>query len=136
MSELKTKETSDSVEKFLDKITDKQMKEDSYAILAIMEKATGNTAKMWGTSMVGFGNHRYVYESGREGEWFITGFSPRKQALTLYFMPDVLDDEHLISRLGKVKTGKSCLYIKRLADVDLKILKSMIDQSVKKVKKS
>lgn len=136
MSELKTKETSDSVEKFLDKITDKQMKEDSYAILAIMEKATGNIAKMWGTNMVGFGNHRYVYESGREGEWFITGFSPRKQALTLYFMPDVLDDEHLISRLGKVKTGKSCLYIKRLADVDLKILKSMIDQSVKKVKKS
>lgn len=135
MAELKTKETGDSVKKFLDKIADQQMKEDSYAVLAMMEKATGSKAKMWGTSMVGFGNYHYVYESGREVDWFITGFSPRKQALTLYFMSGVIDPD-LISKLGKVKTGKGCLYIKCLADIDLKVLKSMIDQSVKKVKKS
>ncbi len=135
MAEMKTKKTGDSVQGFLDSIPDEQMREDSYLLLKMMEKATGSTAKMWGTSIVGFGDHHYVYESGREGDWFLAGFSPRKQALTLYLAGGLSQHSEAISKLGKVKTGKGCLYIKRLSDIDLKSLGALITHSVKATKK-
>jgi hypothetical protein len=135
MAELKTKETKASVEKFLTSIKEKKEREDSFVIVKMMEEATGEKGKMWGTSIIGFGNHRYVSErSGREVDWFIIGFSPRKAALTLYLLGGLEMQKGLLEKLGKYKTGKGCLYIKSLKDVDTKVLKSMLDKSVKKLK--
>jgi hypothetical protein len=89
---------------------------------------------MWGGSIVGFGDYHYKYASGREGDWFLTGFSPRKQSLTLYMMTYLEKHENILKRLGKFKTGKGCLYIKQLEDVDMKVLKELITTSVKKLK--
>lgn len=134
MAELKTKETDNSVEKFINSIKDKQMKEDCYTVLELMQKITKSKPRMWGTSIVGFGNYHYVYESGREGDWFITGFSPRKQYLSLYFMSGFAEQNPLLEKLGKFKTGKGCLYLKSLKDADLTVLEKLIEQSVKKAK--
>ena len=131
MAELKTVPTKLSVDKFLRGIADEQKREDCYQILKLMEKATRSKAKMWGTSIVGFGEHHYVYESGREGDWFITGFSPRKQNLTLYMMGGFDQFQDLLPKLGKHSTGKGCLYINKLADVDIKVLKELITKSAK-----
>jgi hypothetical protein len=132
MAELKTKKTTQSVEAFLDKIADPQKREDSHAILEMMQKATGEKPKMWGDSIVGFGDYHYKYASGREGDWFVTGFSPRKQNITLYLGFDVVGEHSdSIKRLGKHKTGKGCLYINRLADVDAKVLREMIARAAK-----
>jgi len=133
MAELKTKATNESVTAFLNKVTDKDRRDDCFAVLEIMKDVTGEEPKMWGPSIVGFGRYHYKYESGREGEWMITGFSPRKGDLTLYIMPglDVFPD--LMKRLGKFKTGKSCLYIKKLEDVDPGVLRQLVKQSVKKM---
>ena len=131
MADLKTVPTKVNVDKFLKGIKDEQKREDCNQILKMMELATKSKAKMWGTSIVGFGNYHYVYESGREGDWFITGFSPRKQNLTLYMMGGFNQFEDLMKQLGKHSMGKGCLYINKLEDVDIKILKKLINKSVK-----
>ena len=133
MAEPKTKETAESVSAFLDKIADKSRREDCLAVVDIMRDVTKEEPKMWGSSIVGFGRYRYKYESGREGEWMITGFSPRKSDLTLYIMPGFEPFADLMKRLGKYKTGKSCLYIKKLADVDVDVLRELVTRSVKKM---
>lgn len=134
MAELKTRVTDASVDTFLQGIQDERKRQDCYEILKMMKKATGAAPKMWGTSMVGFGDYHYKYASGRQGQWFITGFSPRVQNLTLYMMGGF--DPEVLKRLGKYKTGKGCLYIKRLEDVDLKVLDELITKSVQQSKAS
>ena len=131
MAENKTKATNASVTAFINSIDDKQKRADARKVAAMMRKATGKRAKMWGPSIVGYGTYHYKYASGREGDFLMTGFSPRKQALTVYIIPGFEHFEVLMSNLGKYKTGKSCLYIKRLSDVDEKILEQLINRSVK-----
>jgi len=135
MAENKTKVTKLSVTGFINSIDDKQKRADSRKVAAMMRKATGKRAKMWGSSIVGYGTYHYKYESGREGDFMVTGFSPRKQALTVYVMPGFSHFDKLMAKLGKYKTGKSCLYIKRLSDVDEKVLERLIDSSVKHMRK-
>jgi hypothetical protein len=131
VSENKTKPTKASVTAFLNSVEDRQQRADCRKVAAMMRRATGKRAKMWGPGMVGFGTYHYRYESGREGDFMLTGFSPRKQALTVYIMPGFSRFDALMKKLGKFKTGKSCLYIKRLADVDEGVLEKLIDESVK-----
>jgi hypothetical protein len=130
MAELKTKQTDASVEAFLNGISDEKRRKDCWTVLDLMKKATKSEPKMWGSSIVGFGNYRYKYESGREGDWFIAGFSPRKQNLTLYLMAGVERFGGLLSKLGKHKTGKGCLYINTMEDIDVAVLKELIGKSV------
>jgi hypothetical protein len=131
VAELKTKETTESVPAFLDRIADERRREDCRAVVDIMQSVTKEEPRMWGTSIVGFGRYRYKYESGREGEWMITGFSPRKGDLTLYIMGGFDKFSDLMPNLGKYKTAKSCLYIKELSDVDVKVLRQLVTKSVK-----
>ena len=126
----KTQATTADVEAFLAAIPDAARREDCLRIKALMEAATGAPARMWGPAIVGFGVYHYRYESGREGDWMVTGFSPRKNDLTLYIMPGFDRYEALMARLGKHKTGKSCLYLKRLADVDMAVLEELVRESV------
>lgn len=135
MAELKTKLNNASVNKFLKGVGDKKKQEDSFKVLELMKKVTKEVPKMWGPSIVGFGSYHYKYESGREGDMCITGFSPRKQNLTIYIMPGFEKFDSLMKKLGKYKTGVSCLYIKKLEDVDLKVLKQLITESVKYMKR-
>lgn len=135
MAELKTKINDKSVDEFLNGLPDEKKRQDSFRIKKMMEEITGEPAKMWGDSIIGFGSYHYKYTSGQEGDWMLTAFSPRKQNLTLYIMPGFEHYEHLMKKLGKYKTGKSCLYIKKLEDVDLEILKELIDLSVKQMRK-
>lgn len=135
MAELKTKKNSASVTAFLAAIDDTQQRADAKKISAMMRSATGSRAKMWGSSIVGFGSYHYKYASGQEGDSPIVGFSPRKQNLSVYIMPGFGKFDALMSNLGRHKTGKSCLYIKRLADVDDKVLKKLIGESVKIMRK-
>ena len=130
MAELKTKPTDVNVEHFLAAVPDERKRQDARVLLTLMQELTGEAPRMWGPSIVGFGSYHYVYESGREGDWMRTGFSPRKTALTLYLMGGVGRYAELLSQLGKHKTGKSCLYIKRLSDVDMDILRQLIAQSL------
>jgi len=134
MAELKTKVTNASVDKFLQGIKDEKKRRDCYQILKIMKKATKAEPKMWGTGIIGFGDYHYKYESGRENDWFLTGFSPRVQNLTLYIMGGF--DNEVLKKLGKYKTGKGCLYINKLEDVDVKVLSELITRSVKKMAKA
>ena len=136
MYELKTKPNRASVTAFIKSIDDPQKRADAEKVAAIMREITGSRAKMWGPSMVGFGRYRYQYESGHAGEWMLTGFSPRKQALTLYIMSGFGKYETLMKKLGKYKTGKSCLYVKRLSDVDETVLRRLITESVKHLRKT
>ena len=130
MSDLKTKQNEKSVEEFLEKIEDPEKKKASKQILKILETISKNEAKMWGDSIIGFGKYHYKYKSGREGDWMRIGFSPRKQNLTLYIMDGFEKYSELMEKLGKFKTGKSCLYIKKLQDIDIKILKELIKESL------
>ena len=130
MAELKTKQNDTSVESFLAGVDDPRRREDARVVAAMMAEVTGEPAKMWGGSMIGFGNYHYVYESGREGDWFLTGLSPRKQALTLYIMAGFAGYEDLMARLGRYKIGKSCLYVKRLDDIDPNVLRELVTRSV------
>ncbi|HEY7786482.1 MAG TPA: DUF1801 domain-containing protein [Pyrinomonadaceae bacterium] len=130
MAELKTQPTKSSVTDFINTVSDEERRKDCKAVIKIMKEVTGAKPEMWGASIVGFGRHRYKYASGREGDWPVAAFSPRKNDLTLYFMPGFQDYEDLMSRLGKYKTGKSCLYLKRLADVDANVLRKLIEKSV------
>ena len=135
MAELKTNETKLSVTKFIGKVENDQKRQDSQAILKLMKQVTKEEPKMWGGSMVGFGHFHYKSDSGREGDWFLTGFSPRKQNLTIYITPGFDKYESLMTQLGKHKTSKGCLYIKKLEDVDMKVLKQLIKQSYQDMKK-
>jgi hypothetical protein len=126
-AKLKTKETKGSAAAFLATLKDEQKRKDSLVILEMLGKASGDKAKMWGSAIVGFGNVLLKYDSGRELDWFKVGFSPRKEALTLYGLLSKGGD--LLPKLGKCKTGKGCLYIKKLEDVDLRVLKSMMDKA-------
>jgi hypothetical protein len=134
MAELKTKPNDQSVEAFINSIDDVNRRQDCWKILEIMQEASGETARMWGDSIVGLGSYHYKYASGREGDWFLTGFSPRKKDLTLYIMAGFEQYSELLDGLGKHKTGKSCLYIKRVDDIDLKVLKELVELSVKHLK--
>lgn len=133
MAELKTKATNASVDKFLASVKDPERRQDCLTVTKIMQQVTKAPPKMWGSSIVGFGDYTYRYESGRELDWFLVGFSPRKEALTLYLMPGSLDFSQALGNLGKYKTGKACLYIKSLADVDQRALKTLVQESVKRV---
>jgi hypothetical protein len=131
MAELKTKPTTASVAAFLKAIADPARRRDCVAVKQIMQRATRSKPRMWGTSLVGFGSYKYTYPSGQQGEWFLTGFAPRKQNLTLYIMAGFGFKKDLMRRLGKFTTGRSCLYIKQLADVDTKVLDQLVRASVK-----
>jgi hypothetical protein len=133
MAELKTRQNDQDVHEFLEGVSNETRKKDCYEVLELMRAATGVEAKMWGDSIIGFGSYHYKYASGREGDWFLTGFSPRKQNLNLYIMPGFDEYEGLMKKLGKYKTGKSCLYLNKLEDVDLAVLKTLIEKSVKKM---
>lgn len=135
MAELKTKKTVASVEDFLAGITPEKKRQDATALCELMKKVTKLEPKMWGSSMVGFGDYHYRYESGHEGDTFLVGFSPRKANLTLYIMPGFEPFAALLSKLGKYKTGKSCLYINTLDDVDLPTLRKIIQSAFADMKK-
>ncbi len=136
MADLKTKATKVSVSKFLRAISDEGKRKDSLALRDMMTEVTKAKPEMWGPSIVGFGRYRYKYASGREGEWPLVGFSPRKQNLTLYIMSGFEGYDELLEKLGKHKTGKSCLYIKSLDDVHVPTLKKLIRKSVKHMRKT
>lgn len=131
MAELKTKANTASVEKFIKTVKDAQVRADCLQIIEMMSKASKAEPKMWGTSIVGFGNIHLKYESGRELDWFPIGFSPRKQNLTLYFNGGLEPHRELLEKLGKHTVGKGCLYIKNLADVDTKTLQKMIANTIR-----
>ncbi len=135
MSKPKTAPTAASVAAFLDAIADDTRRQDCLALLEIMMRATAAEPKMWGSSIVGFGSYHYKYESGREGDWFLTGFSPRKGDLALYTMAGLQRYDALMDKLWKYKTGNSCLYIKRLSDIDTDVLTDLIQQSVDHVRR-
>jgi hypothetical protein len=130
MAETKTKPTTASVAAFLAAIPDVERRRDCRTVAKLMQKATGAKPVLWGASIVGFGTYRYRYESGREGEWPLIGFSPRKSDLTLYIMPGFSRYADLLARLGRHKTSVSCLYLRKLADVDLGVLESIIGKAV------
>lgn len=134
MAELKTKRSEASVDAFLKGVADETRRRDCETLLGLMKKVTRAEPKMWGPSIVGFGSYRYKYKTGREGDWFLAGFSPRSQDLTLYVMAGNDRFPELLAKLGKHKTGKSCLYVKRLADVDLAVLEKLLVASVRQVK--
>jgi hypothetical protein len=136
MAELKTKLTRASVDTFLDKIEDEQVRADCRMLVDIMKKATKAEPKMWGTSIVGFGTYHYKYASGREGDWMLTAFSPRKTNITVYIMSGFDRYEELLAKLGKHACGKSCLYIKRLSDVHVPTLKTLVNESVKHLRRT
>jgi hypothetical protein len=133
MAALKTTPNHRSVKAFLDSIDDEKKRQDSYRILELMKQVTGEEAQMWGDSIVGFGSYHYKYASGREGDWFLTGFSPRKQTITLYIMAGFDQYEALMNQMGKYKTGKACLYIKKLEDINTQTLRELVKQSVEHV---
>ncbi len=130
MVELKTKQTDQSVEQFLNSVQDVKRRQDCFTILEMMKKVTGFEPKMWGTSMIGFGNYHYKYASGHEGDMFLAGFSPRKQELTLYIGGGLQRYEVVMKNLGKYRAGKGCLYIKKVEDIDLPVLEELVKQSV------
>lgn len=134
MAELKTKATAASVTKFLESVKDDGVRADCLALVKLLSAVTMAEPKMWGASIVGFGDMRYVYASGREGDWFLAGFSPRKQNLTIYVMAGF--DDPAMEKLGKYTTGKGCLYVKRLSDLHMPSLKKLVQGSVAKLRKA
>jgi hypothetical protein len=136
MAEIKTKQNDSCVTDFLNSVSDEKKRQDSFTILELMQEVTGAQPKMWGDSIVGFGTYHYKYASGREGDWFLVGFSPRKQNLTLYIMSGLDQSENLLQDLGKYKTGKSCLYINRVADIDLQTLQKLVERSVEHMERT
>lgn len=126
MAELKTKVNDASVEKFLHTVKEDERKKECFHLLTLFEEVTKEKPKMWGASIIGYGSYHYKYATGREGDWMKTGFSPRKQNLTIYIMPNLLRYEKLLSKLGKFTTGVSCIYVKKLEDINLTVLKKLI----------
>lgn len=131
MAANKTQKTTAGVAAFIDGIADEGRRRDCRAVLKLMQEATGATPKMWGPAIVGFGDWRYKYDSGREGDWFLAGFSPRKANLTLYLLPNLEAHEANLRVLGKHTVGKSCIYIRRLADIDQEVLKRMVRNAIR-----
>ena len=134
MYKLKTQKNDASVEDFLNSVEDEKRRKDSFAVLGLMREVTGEEPAMWGANLIGYGSYRYRYASGHEGEWPVTGFSPRKQSLTLYIMSGFEQYESLLKNLGKYRTGKSCLYVDKLDDINLEILRALVKQSVAHMK--
>ncbi len=134
MAELKTKKNDKSVVDFLNKVENEKRRQDSFKLLKIMKKITGDEPFMWGDSIIGFGDYHYKYTSGRDASWFQVGFSPRKQNLSLYIMSGFTKYDALLKKLGKHKKGKSCLYISKLEDVKIEVLEELIVQSIKALK--
>ncbi len=130
MAELKTRPTEVTPEAFIAAVPDPVRQADAQTLAALMQRLTGDPPKMWGPSIIGFGNYRYKYESGREGEMCRVGFSPRKAELVLYVLDGAADQSETLARLGKHKTGKGCLYIKKLADVDINVLEALIRDKI------
>ncbi len=126
MSELKTKKNDGNVENFLNAVEHKKRKEDSLKLLEMMNKTIGIMPNMWGDSIIGYGSYHYKSKSGQEGDWFVTGFSPRKQSMTVYVLPGLHKFEEQLSRLGKHKLGKGCIYINKLEDVDTNVLMEIV----------
>jgi hypothetical protein len=135
MADLKTKQTAASVEEFLDGLPDDSVRRDCRSLVEMMRDATGAPGRMWGPSIVGFGEYHYTYESGREGDFFLVGFSPRARQLSLYITAGFDRYDEIMQQLGRYKTGKSCLYVKRLADIDAAALRELIDESVAYMKR-
>jgi hypothetical protein len=131
MYELKTKQTDSSVIEFIENVDSIKKREDAYQLLDIFTETTGFEAKMWGPSIIGFGSYHYQYDSGHEGDAPLVGFSPRKAKISLYFAPGEKKREELLKVFGKHTTGKACVYINKVADIDMNILKELINQSVK-----
>ncbi|MFN2108008.1 MAG: DUF1801 domain-containing protein [Candidatus Promineifilaceae bacterium] len=136
MAELKTQENDASVDDYLNSVEDDKKREASFKVKELMEEVTGEEARMWGESIVGFGRYKYRYASGREGEWMITGFAPRKRNLTLYIMSGFEEYDDLLDKLGKHSTGKSCLYINKLEDIDMDVLRELVNKSVQHMKET
>ncbi|GAB4315596.1 MAG: hypothetical protein Kow00117_07540 [Phototrophicales bacterium] len=136
MSQNKTVPTDGDVVAFLNSVEPQKKRADSFAILELIQQVTGEQPVMWGDSIIGFGRYHYRYHSGREGEWLVTGFSPRKQAITLYIMAGFDDYGDLLQKLGKYKIGKSCLYIKKIEDINLDILRELVQRSVAHIKQT
>jgi len=134
MAQLKTQPNEKSVTDFLNSVENDTKRADSFTILELMKEVTGSEPIMWGDSIIGFGSYHYKYASGREADWFLTGFSPRVQNLTLYIMSGFDEYDDLLGKLGKHSTGKSCLYIKRLENIDLDVLKELVEKSVAHMK--
>ena len=134
-AENKTRPTTASVTAFIDAVENETRKRDAKTLLAMMKKVTGEKPKMWDPSIIGFGEYHYKYDSGREGDMLNVGFSPRKANLALYVMGSIAEDDPLRDKLGKYKTGKSCLYINKLEDVDLKVLERLVAKSYKATRK-
>ena len=131
MTQNKTQKSNDNVDLFLSSIADDQKRKDSYTLLDMMGEITNAEPHLWGTSIVGFGDYHYKYKTGREGDWFLTGFSPRKQALSIYLMCDLSHDGLIFKGLGKFKKGRGCLYIKRLKEINLNVLEKLITDSIR-----
>ena len=133
LAEIKTRETTASVEDFINSVPDEQKRKDSFVILEMMKKASGEKPKMWGSSLIGFGNKRYKSPAtGREVDWLLIGFSPRKANLSLYLTMNIKEHADVLKKLGKHKTGVGCLYINRLEDIDIKVLKGIIAIALKR----
>lgn len=130
MAENKTKETEASVDAFLNQVEDEQRRADGKAVAKLMQQATKFKPKMWGSSIIGFGSYHYKYESGREGDSCLVGFSPRKQNLVLYITGGFDNYEALLQKLGKYKMGKGCIYLNRLSDIDQAVLKTLVKESI------
>ncbi|MYL64532.1 DUF1801 domain-containing protein [Bacillus hwajinpoensis] len=135
MYELKTKETDNSVIEFIESVDHPKKREDGYRLLDLFTETTGYEAKLWGPSIIGFGSYHYKYATGHEGDAPLVGFSPRKAKISLYLAQGEPERENVLQRLGKHKTGKACVYVNKLDDVDLDVLKEMIRQSVDYLKK-
>lgn len=135
MSDPKTRPSDASVEAFIEAVEHPRRREDARILLELMRRVTGEEPVMWGPSIVGFGRYRYRYASGQEGDWPIAGFSPRKQNLSIYILPGFGDYDDLLSRLGKHKTGKSCLYVNKLADVDMDVLERLVRATTAEMKR-
>ena len=134
MAKNKTVSNDNNVNDFLNNVKNEQKRNDTFDLINLMKEITGEEPKMWGASIVGFGEYHYEYKSGREGDMFLSGFSPRKQNIAIYIMAGVENYEKVLKNIGKYKMGKSCFYINKLDDIDLVLLKEMISDSVKKIK--
>jgi hypothetical protein len=135
-AENKTQKTDASVTAYLDSVENERRRQDGYALLEMMREETGEEPAMWGDSMVGYGSYHYKYESGREGDFLIVGFAPRKQAMSLYLLSGFEEQADLLDRLGKHKLGKGCLYVNKLADVDETVLRELIGRSYRQTKEA
>ncbi|MFN0275067.1 MAG: DUF1801 domain-containing protein [Chitinophagales bacterium] len=133
--ELKTKVSDASVEKFLQSVTDEEQRQDCLKLFALFKKITKHEPKLWGSSIIGFGTYHYKSKSGREGDWFPTGFAPRKENMTVYIIAGFEEQKQLLKKLGKFKLGKGCLYFRKLSDIDEAVLKDLIKSGLEVMKK-